>query len=109
MAEFLSAYQGMNYKVPESGKHAKFEAGRYVTKDEQIISYLREHSDYGNALTEIEHPGKRGIVVDVLICPHCERVFRSQGALAVHMQTHNPPSGRTDGQDIPAGGVETED
>lgn len=88
MAEFISTYAGINYKIPESPKKAKFEAGRLVTTDEQVISYLREHSDYGNSLTEIEHQGRRGIIVDASICPRCERIFRSQQALAAHMRTH---------------------
>lgn len=90
MAEFISAYQGINYKVPESNKHAKFNQGRLSTNDEQTISYLRQHQDYGSTLTEIGGAGSKSVAVDVHFCPAegCDRVFKSEAALRGHMKVH---------------------
>ncbi len=85
-AEFISTYQGITYKVPESDKYARFKQGRLVTGDEEVISYLREHEDYGITLTEVEHPGRKGIVAGVDICPKCGRTFKSRETLAEHME-----------------------
>jgi hypothetical protein len=101
-AEFISTYQGITYKVPESDKYARFHNGRLVTKDEQIISYLREHPDYGVTLTEIENPTRRGITVDICICPECKRTFKTKEALAVHLEkfhkVNNEAEVQEDGQ-----------
>jgi hypothetical protein len=87
MAEFISTYQGINYKVPGSNKCAKFERGRLSTSDEQTIDYLRRHQDYGHTLTEAETP--KGSL-DVYFCPAdgCDRVFKSEAALRGHMKVH---------------------
>lgn len=90
MAEFISTYQGINYKVPESNKHAKFTRGRLSTNDEQTISYLREHQDYGSTLTELGGAGGKSMTVDVHFCqaPGCDRVFKTKAALLAHMRSH---------------------
>jgi len=91
MAEFISTYQGINYKIPESDKYAKFNQGRFSTSDEQVISYLRQHPDYGSVLTEVENPTRTtGMTVDMYFCPveGCDRVFKTAQALAAHMRTH---------------------
>lgn len=98
MAQFISTYQGIRYKIPESDKVAKFERGRLSTKDEQVISYLREHQDYGCTLTEVESPSG-AMTVDVHFCPveGCDKVFKSQQALAAHMRTHKQDDSNVDG------------
>lgn len=90
MAEFISTYQGINYKVPESSKHAKFERGRLSTNDEQTISYLRQHQDYGSTLTELGGAGSKSVTVGVHFCPveGCGRVFKTEAALRAHMRVH---------------------
>lgn len=90
MAEFISTYQGIRYKIPESDKTVKFERGKLSTNDEQVVSYLRQHPDYGSTLTEIENPDRKSITVDLHFCPveGCDKVFKTQQALAAHMRTH---------------------
>ena len=92
MAEFISAHQGIRYKVPESDKAPKFERGRLATSDEEVISYLREHPDYGTTLTETD-AGRSSMVVGIHFCPQCDKVFKSKQALAVHMRTHGAGDG----------------
>jgi len=92
-AEFISTYQGITYKVPESDKYARFKQGRLMTKDEQVISYLREHPDYGVTLTEVENPTRRGITVDICICPECKRTFKTEEALAAHLEKFHKKQG----------------
>lgn len=87
-ATFISKYQGINYKVPESDKTAKFERGRFSTNDDQVVSYLRDHQDYGTTLTEVGSSGP-SMTVDVIFCPECDRVFKTPQALATHMRVHN--------------------
>lgn len=86
--QFVSTYQGITYKVPDSDKYARFNHGRLVTDDEQVASYLREHPDYGVTLTEAGSPGKRSITVDICICPECGRTFKTREALSAHMKVH---------------------
>jgi hypothetical protein len=87
-AEFISTYAGIRYKIPESDKIARFNNGRFSTNDEQTISYLREHPDYGVTLTEVENPTRRGIVSGVDICKVCGKVFHNRGEFMAHMKTH---------------------
>jgi len=84
--EFISTYKGITYKVPESDKYARFRDGKLVTSDEQVISYLREHPDYGVTLTETGDINRRSFTVGVAICPECKRVFKSNEALATHLE-----------------------
>ena len=96
MAEFISTYRGIDYKIAgTSDKHAKFNNGRLSTKDEQVISYLRKHPDYGATLTEIENPDRKGITVGVHFCPAdgCDRVFKTEQALKGHMRVHGGAAG----------------
>lgn len=86
MPEFISTYQGITYKVPESDRYARFKQGRLVTQDEQVASYLREHPDYGTTLTETDLPGRKSIVVGVDICPECNRTFKSRETLTEHLE-----------------------
>lgn len=90
MAEFISTYQGINYKVPESNKHAKFDRGRLSTNDEQVVSYLRQHQDYGSTLTELKGAGGKSVTVGVHFCSveGCDRVFKTEAALRGHMRIH---------------------
>ena len=82
MAEFISSYKGINYKVPESGKYAKFSDGRLVTEDGQTVSYLREHPDFGVSLNEIKRQGMT-IQAGVDICA-CGKVFQDKRARHAH-------------------------
>lgn len=86
--EFISTHPGITYKIPETeNKYARFSSGRFRTKDEQIISYLRQHPDYGVTLTEIEGL-RQAVTVGVAICPRCGRVFKTKEALNAHLRTH---------------------
>jgi hypothetical protein len=89
MAEFVSTYREVNYKIPETAdKHAKFSDGRLQTNDEQVVSYLRQHRDFGNTLTEIEHPDRKSMTVGVCICEVCGKVFDTKAQLTGHMRVH---------------------
>ncbi len=96
MPEFISKYQGINYKIPETSKNAKFNQGRLSTNDEQTVSYLRQHQDYGSTLTEVGK-SKPSMTVGVCFCPveGCGRVFQSEAALRGHMKVHK---GETNGE-----------
>lgn len=98
MAQFISTYQGIGYKVPESDKVAKFERGRLSTNDEQVVSYLREHQDYGSTLTEVES-SSGAMAVDVHFCPveGCDFVSKTAQGLAAHMKVHKKDDGSGDG------------
>jgi len=87
--EFISTYKEINYKVPESNKFAKFHQGRFATKDDQVVSYLREHPDYGVTLTEVDRPGK-SIAVEVSICDICGKVFKTRQQLSAHKLSCKP-------------------
>jgi hypothetical protein len=101
---FLSTHAGMNYKIPDSDKNAKFTQGRFQTGDEQVISYLRDHNDYGVTLTEMEQP-KATMQVDLHFCKQCDAVFKTQAVLDAHVEAEHAgdnPVNEVEGNDQPA-------
>ncbi|HIE12965.1 MAG TPA: hypothetical protein EYP63_06025 [Desulfotomaculum sp.] len=85
-AEFSSFYPQITYKIPESDKYARFDRGKLVTQDEQVISYLREHQDFGSTLHEVTR-SRPSVTVNALFCPFpgCDRVFNNERSLRAHM------------------------
>jgi len=102
MVEFISTYEGINYKIPESKKYARFTNGKFATNDSQVISYLHGHPDYGQTLTDTGKTSKKSITVDVAICPICGKVCGSKLGLNGHMRVHKEllPESRDESEDI---------
>lgn len=95
MVEFVSKYREMNYKIPESEKHARFTDGRLFTNDSQVISYLREHPDYGQTLTDVGKTSRKIIAAGVDICPVCGKICRNKFGLKGHLRTHKKEDAET--------------
>ena len=91
--EFVSKYAGMQYKIPESNKTIKFNAGRASVpeSDSQSISYLKGHGDFGNTLTVVES-AKPSMTVSVDFCPvdGCDFVARNEQGLMNHIKAKHP-------------------
>ena len=89
--QFVSTYKGINYKVSDANKHAKFNDGKLVTSDPQVADYLRQHPDFGVTLTEVANPAGKSVVVPELhFCKHpgCDFVGKTENALRGHMKVH---------------------
>ncbi|MEW6045007.1 MAG: hypothetical protein AB1609_00760 [Bacillota bacterium] len=89
--EFRSAYKGIAYKVPGTDKVARFQNGKLVTEDKQVIACLRKHDDYGTTLTEVGK-AKGALTPGVVFCPveDCKKVFKTEQELADHLAAEHP-------------------
>ena len=90
MPDFLSRYNGINYKVPGTNKYAKFEGGKLQTDDNQVANYLRRHKDFGATLTEVGAIRSATVTVGIDICPVCGKVYKDSSAFAKHKETCKP-------------------
>lgn len=81
MARFISRYTNHRLKAP--GGIIRFEGNECVLEDQEQIDYLRKHPDYGVVIFE----DKTRDEPKDLICPYCEREFRSRQGYASHIKS----------------------
>ena len=92
--EFLSRYQKMTYKIPESNKVINFNEGKAIVNDSQSVSYLKQHEDYGVTLTTADIPKAPNTMVTVGVdfCPvdGCNFVAKTLPGMLAHIRAKHP-------------------